>query len=73
MPDEKKIKEAAGITGSMSLREDMRRLRENRHNPFLRDGKVDIDAYIEFLNDYNAFINHTPRPFKPIKDGIMKL
>ena len=53
-----------------SLRDDMRRLAENRHNPFLKDGKVDIDRYVDFLNAYNEFINHMPKPFKPMKEKI---
>jgi hypothetical protein len=55
------------------LREDMRYLAEHRHNPFLKDGHVDIDNYIEFLNTFNEFINHNPKPFKPMIDKVMKL
>jgi hypothetical protein len=56
-----------------SLTLDMRHLREGRHNPCVKNGKVDVDRYIDFLNEYNEFINHQPKPFKPIKDRIMKL
>jgi hypothetical protein len=73
MFNEKEKQEADDIAVSESLRDDMRLLRKNRHNPFLKDGQVDIDAYIDFLNQYNEFINHAPKPFKPIIDRIMKL
>jgi len=58
---------------SASLREDMRRLVEHRHNPVLVDGVVDIDRLIDFLNGYNEFINHEPKPFEPMSGGAMKL
>jgi hypothetical protein len=73
MLTEKEKQEAIDIAESESLKNDMRHIKEKRHNPFIKDGKVDIDGYIDFLNDYNSFINHAPKPFKPIKDRIMKL
>jgi hypothetical protein len=63
----------AAVRETGSLRDDMRRLAENRHNPFLKDGRVDIDRYVDFLNAYNEFINHMPKPFKPMKEKIMRL
>jgi len=44
----------------------MRRLAEHRHNPVLVEGVVDIDRLIDFLNGYNEFINHEPKPFTPM-------
>ncbi len=41
--------------------------------PSERDGKVDADAHIEFLNQFNEFINHEPKPFRKIIDRVMKL
>jgi hypothetical protein len=73
MLSEKEKQEWTVLAESTSLRDDMRRLSESRHNPFLKDGRVDIDKYIDFLNEYNEFINHTPKPFKPMIDRIMKL
>lgn len=73
MLSEKEKQEWTVLAESTSLRDDMRRLSESRHNPFLKDGRVDIDKYIDFLNQYNEFINHTPKPFKPMIDRIMKL
>jgi hypothetical protein len=51
----------------------MRYLSEHRHNPFIKDGEVDVDAYIEFVQQFNEFINHEPKPFKPMIDKDMKL
>jgi len=73
MVSEKKKQEWTAIVESGSFRDDMRRLAENRHDPFLKDGKIDVDKYIDFLTAYNEFINHTPKPFKPMADSIMKL
>ena len=73
MLSKKEKQEWTVLAESTSLRDDMRRLSESRHNPFLKDGRVDIDKYIDFLNEYNEFINHTPKPFKPMIDRIMKL
>jgi len=73
MLSEKEKQECSAITESGSLGDDMRQLAKNRHYPFLKDGKVDIDRYISFLNAYNEFINHMPKPFKPMIDRIMML
>jgi hypothetical protein len=48
-------------------------LRHNRHNPFIKNGKVDVEAYIQFIIEYNEFINHAPKPFEPIIDRDMRL
>ncbi|MBI5056792.1 MAG: hypothetical protein HZB61_09280 [Nitrospirae bacterium] len=61
------------LAGSSSLREDMQYLSSHRHNPVLIDGRVDMDRLIEFLNGFNEFINHEPKPFKPMIDKNMKL
>ena len=58
---------------SQSLKRDMRAIAEGRHNPFVKDGKVDIDAYVRFVCEYNEFINHEPKPFKPMRIREMKL
>lgn len=70
---EKAKQELLKLSGSDSFRKDMQIIRANRHNPFFRDGKVDADAYIEFLNQFNEFINHTPKPFRRMIDKDMKL
>ncbi len=70
---EKAKQELLKLSESASFRKDMQTIRANRHNPFLKDGKVDADAYIKFLNQFNEFINHTPKPFRPMIDKDMKL
>ncbi|MFQ5900752.1 MAG: hypothetical protein ACE5IH_04265 [Thermodesulfobacteriota bacterium] len=69
--DEKK--ELIEMARSPSLKEDMKRLLVRRHNPVMVNGKVDIDRLITFLTDFSEFINHRPKPFKPIIDKVMKL
>lgn len=51
----------------------MRQVVRNRHNPFIVNGEVDMDLLLEFLTEYNRFINHEPKPFKPMIDRVMKL
>lgn len=66
-------KEIRDLAASDSMRKDMEKVASQRHNPFFKDGKADIDAYIEFVTQFNEFINHQPKPFKPIIDKVMKL
>lgn len=66
-------KELIEFSKSDSLREDMEIVSSKRHNPFMRDGTVNADAYIEFVTGYNEFINHRPKPFVPMADRVMKL
>ncbi|MBC8390965.1 MAG: hypothetical protein H8E17_00140 [Deltaproteobacteria bacterium] len=73
MLSEKEKKELLETIGFQSLRNDMRNLSATRQNTLLNNGKVDLDGFIEFLNGYNEFINHRPRPFKPMIDRVMKL
>ena len=61
------------LAASSSLREDMAYLSAHRHNPVMVDGKIDLDRLIEFLTQFNEFINHKPKPFKPMIDKDMKL
>jgi len=61
------------LAASSSLREDMEYLSSHRYNPVLVDGKVDMDRLIDFLTQFNEFINHEPKPFKPMIDREMKL
>ncbi len=67
---EKELKE---LSRSDSLRKDMEKVVSKRHNPFIKEGKVDVNSYIEFVTEYNEFINHKPKPFKPIIDKDMRL
>jgi len=65
--------ELIALARSASLKKDMQYLSAHRHNPLIVNGKVDPDRYITFVTEYNEFINHQPKPFKPIIDKIMKL
>jgi len=61
------------LANSLSMREDMKYISAHRHNPVVVDGKVDMDRLVTFLTEFNEFINHEPKPFKPIIDRDMKL
>ena len=69
----KEKEELVALAQSHSLKKDMQYLADHRHNPLIVDGKVDPDRYITFVTEYNAFINHRPKPFKPMVEKIMKL
>jgi hypothetical protein len=69
----KEQEELLRLSQSSSLRADMRYIAAHRHNPLIVDGIVDLDRFITFLTEYNEFINHKPKPFKPMIDRIMKL
>lgn len=56
------------ITNSSNLRNDLRKISENRHNPFIINGEMDLDRLLTFLTEYNYFINHVPKPFHKIAD-----
>lgn len=69
----KEQEELRRLAQSSSLQNDMKYIAAHRHNPLFVDGNVDLDRLITFLTEYNEFINHNPKPFKPIIDRIMKL
>ncbi len=66
-------KELLDLAGSDNFRKDMDTLRAGWANAFVIDGVVDADAYIEFLNHFNEFIDHEPKPFVPMIEKEMKL
>ncbi len=66
-------REFVELANSESFRKDMDAVRRNRHNPFVRNGIVDVDAYLDFVAEFNEFINHEPKPFKRIIDRDMRL
>jgi len=70
---DKSWRELFELSQSDILKEDMDRVKRQKHNPFIKNGIIDIDAYIEFVTLYNEFINHKPKPFSPIIDKFMKL
>ena len=61
------------IADSAILRKDMRYLSDNRFNPLIDGKDINMDSLLVFLTEYNEFINHRPKSFKPIIDRIMKL
>jgi len=61
------------LARSSSLKDDMQYLSAHRHNPLLLDGKISMDRLLDFLNEFNEFINHEPKPFKPMIDRDMRL
>ena len=69
----KEQEELRRLAESSSLQNDMKYIAAHRHNLLIVDGKVDLDRFITFLTEYNEFINHKPKPFKPMIDRIMKL
>lgn len=66
-------KELLEMAHSKRIREDFRIMDSNRHNPFLVNDVVNLDKFIDFLNDYNEFTGHTLRPFRKIIDKKMLL
>jgi len=66
-------KELVEPGNSEELKKDMEILRSQWQSPFIKDGIVDIDAYIDFVQQFNEFINHEPKPFRPMIDRDMKL
>ncbi len=70
---ESEKRELLRMADSESLRDDMRYVSEHKHNPVMADGSVDLDRWLSFLNDFNEFINHEPRPFRKITGRNMKL
>jgi hypothetical protein len=61
------------LSKDSSFRKDMEYLSSHRHNPVLVNGAYDMDRLIEFLTQFNEFINHQPKPFRPMIDKDMKL
>ncbi len=61
------------LAASSSMREDMERVVQGRHNPVVIGGKISMDRVLEFLTQFNEFINHEPKRFEPIIDRDMRL
>jgi hypothetical protein len=66
-------KELINLAESETFKNDMELLRLRWQAPFIKAGKVDVDAYIEFVQQFNEFINHQPKPFKLMIDKDMRL
>jgi hypothetical protein len=61
------------VAASALVRKDMQHLSANRFDLFIEGQTINMDRLLIFLTEYNEFINHSPKPFKPIIDRIMKL
>ncbi len=61
------------LAGDQSLKEDMAYVAAHRHNPVAAEGKVDLDRLVEFHTQFNEFMNHREKPFRPMRDREMKL
>jgi len=70
---EEEKEELRASAQSSKLRDDLRRVAQNRHNPILVNGEVDMDRLLTFLNEYNSFLNHQRKPFRQIIDKDMRL
>ena len=71
--NDKEREELIYLARSSSIKIDTDHLAAISHNPFMINGKVDADKWIIFLNGYNEFINHAPKPFRKMIDNVMKL
>ncbi|MBI5632027.1 MAG: hypothetical protein HZA15_00880 [Nitrospirae bacterium] len=66
-------KELVSLGRSEALRDDMDKLKSTWQSPFIRNGAIDTDLYIEFVQEFNEFINHQPKPFRPMIEKDMRL
>ncbi len=65
--------EIRSLAQSGSMKQDLETVACSRQNPFVKAGRVDVDAYITFVTEFNKFINHQPKRFVPIIDTDMRL
>lgn len=65
--------EIRALSRSEAFKNDLAAVAATRHNPFMKDGVADADAYIAFVTAFNEFINHEPKRFRPIIDRDMRL
>lgn len=70
---EKARAELLDASHSEALKSDMRKISEYKHDYFFKDGRIDTDSYLDFVTQFNSFINHLPKPLKRIKEVDMKL
>jgi hypothetical protein len=66
-------KELLDLAKSDSFRREMDSLRSRWQTYFIKAGEVDVDVYIEFVTQFNEFVNHQPKPFRKMIDKEMKL
>ena len=56
-----------------SINNDMELMAKNRKNFITEDGKYDASAWLDFANQFNAYMGHARRPFTPITGKTFKL
>lgn len=61
------------LSRSQSLRSELKEIASRRHTRFLKEGRVDMDACIEFVTQFNAFMGHAPKRFRRIIERKMIL
>lgn len=59
-------------SSSEQIRDDFRRMRENRQH-LKKASAVDLDRYIAFVTDANAFANHSMKAFRKMRGDTFKL
>ena len=72
-PSEEEKEELRASAQSAKLREDLMCVAQNRVNPLLINGQVDMDRLLTFLDEFNAFCGHRRKPFCPMVDKDMRL
>jgi hypothetical protein len=70
-PEEKK--ELLKAAHSKELREEFRHIASNRADLAGRDGGLDLDSIIKFVQSCNVLANHAPKPFKKITGNNFKM
>lgn len=65
--------ELRALSRSKSMRQDMMTVAARRHNPFLVDGEICLERVVDFLTQYNEFLNHPMKPLRPFIEKNMKL
>lgn len=66
-------REMLELARSGSFRADMQILEMRSKSPFAMGDRIDLDAYVEFVTQFNEFINHRPKPFRKMIDKDMRL
>lgn len=66
-------KELQRLSRDPSLKQDLERISQHKLLVFFKNGEVDVDAYIDFVTQFNEFISHQPKLFQKMEDRDMRL
>jgi hypothetical protein len=69
----KAAKEIIALKSSKSFRKDMCFLKKNKYTRFIKDGKMDVDAYLEFCDSFNAMVGNNTKKIKTFEGKNWKL